>query len=350
MGYHFRNLVFEGGGVKGIAYVGALEVLQKKKILADVHRVGGTSAGAITATLVGLGYSVAEINEILWELDFNKFLDDSWGVVRDTGRLINEFGWYRGDFFRDWISERIADKTGSRHTTFRDLDHWIKEGRGFKHLYFLGTNLSTGYSEVFSHEHTPRWPIADAVRISMSIPLFFAARRSVRGDVYVDGGMLNNFPVKVFDRRKYVGAEHSLERDYYATHNKALDKQKGTKERGIVEYVYNQETLGFRLDTQAEIGTFRDHAEPPRHNVGDFFDFAGGLVRTLLNAQQSIHLHEDDWHRTVYIDTLDVGATDFNLSDEKKKALVKEGEKGAKAYFKWFDNPPPGEKPWNQPT
>jgi NTE family protein len=70
----------------------------------------------------------------------------------------------------------------------------------------------------------------------------------------------------------------------------------------------------------------------------------------LLNAQQSIHLHEDDWHRTVYIDTLDVGATDFNLSDEKKKALVKEGEKGAKAYFKWFDNPPPDEKPWNQPT
>jgi NTE family protein len=246
MGYHFRNLVFEGGGVKGIAYVGALEVLQKKKILADVRRVGGTSAGAITATLVGLGYSVADINEILWELDFNKFLDDSWGVVRDTGRLINEFGWYRGDFFREWISERIADKTGSKHTTFRDLDHWIKEGRGFKHVYFLGTNLSTGYAEVFSHEHTPRWTIADAVRISMSIPLFFAARRSVRGDVYVDGGMLNNYPVKVFDRRKYVGDDHSLERDYYATHNKALDKQKGTKERGIAEYVYNQETLGFR--------------------------------------------------------------------------------------------------------
>jgi NTE family protein len=348
MGYHFRNLVFEGGGVKGIAYVGALDVLHRKRILADIVRVGGTSAGAITATLVALGFTVEEINRVLWDLDFTRFLDDSWGVVRDTERLIREFGWYKGDFVREWISARIAEKTGSGHTTFRDLDHFITQGRGgFRHLYVLGTNLSTGFAEVFSHEHTPRSPIADAVRISMSIPLFFTARRSIRGDVYVDGGMLNNYPVKLFDRRKYVGEEHAVEREYYALHNEQLGKRKETKGRGIVDYVYNQETLGFRLDTRAKIAMFRDHAEPPVHHVGDFFDYAGGLVRTLLNAQESTHLHQDDWHRTVYIDTLDVGATDFDLSDDHKKKLVAEGKKGAKSYLAWFDDP--DEEPWNRP-
>jgi len=53
----FRNLVFEGGGVKGIAYVGAMEVLEEKGILGDVRRVGGTSAGAINAVLLAAGYS-----------------------------------------------------------------------------------------------------------------------------------------------------------------------------------------------------------------------------------------------------------------------------------------------------
>ena len=61
MAYHFKNLVFEGGGVKGIAYVGALEVLEKEGILQDVERVAGTSAGAMMAVLVGLRYSVAEV-------------------------------------------------------------------------------------------------------------------------------------------------------------------------------------------------------------------------------------------------------------------------------------------------
>lgn len=57
MDYHFKNLVFEGGGVKGIAYAGALEILDKEGILQNIERVAGTSAGAMMAVLVGLRYS-----------------------------------------------------------------------------------------------------------------------------------------------------------------------------------------------------------------------------------------------------------------------------------------------------
>ena len=121
MPYHFRNLVFEGGGVKGIAYVGAMKVLEEKNILPKIQRVGGTSAGAINAALVALGFTNAEQRDILWKLDFKNFLDDSWGVFRDTERLINKFGWYKGDFFHQWISPAAitAHRNQGSHTLFQ---------------------------------------------------------------------------------------------------------------------------------------------------------------------------------------------------------------------------------------
>lgn len=339
MSYHFRNLVFEGGGVKGIAYVGALEVMEERGIPDGIQRIGGASAGAINAILMGLGYDLEETRELLWELDFNRFMDDSWGVIRDTSRLLHQFGWYRGDFFRGWIAERIAVKTGNGESTFADL----KRGGGFRDLFFIGTNISTGYAEVFSHEHTPGMAVADAVRISMSIPLFFVARRNLRNDLFVDGGMLDNYPIKLFDRRRYVEAHCLDDRGYYVEHNAASELVEGNP----AEMVFNQETLGFRLDSAREIDVFRGQSEPPRHDVDDFFDYARALVRTLLNAQQSQHLHSDDWHRTVYIDSLGVGTTEFDLSDAQKEALVESGRQHTLAYFEWFDE---ADDAWNAPA
>lgn len=332
MDYNFHNLIFEGGGVKGIAYLGAIEVLNQKGIMDRIERVGGTSAGAINAILIGLGFTPEETRSILWSLDFNQFMDDDWGVVRDTERLIEQYGWYKGDFFRSWIGKLIREKTGNSETTFADIES-LKEKKNFKSLYFMGTNLSTKFSEVFSAEHTPRMCLADAVRISMSIPLFFAAKRSARGDVYVDGGVLDNYPIKLFDREKYVATGHALIPDYYARVNSEL----APLERAISPYVYNKETLGFRLDTKEEIAVFRDQAEPPHEKIDNFFEYAWSLVSTIMDAQQNAHLHSDDWQRTIYIDTLGVKTTEFDLSDAKKKALVQSGKDGAEAYFTWFD-------------
>ena len=83
--------------------------------------------------------------------------------------------------------KHIKKKLGDPNATFTDL----KEA-GKPDLYVYGTNLSTRFGEVYSFEHTPHERIADAVRISMTIPLFFAAVRNARDDVYVDGGVLNN--------------------------------------------------------------------------------------------------------------------------------------------------------------
>lgn len=337
----FRNLVFEGGGVKGIAYVGAMAVLEEKKILKEIKRVGGTSAGAINAVLVACGFSNAEQRKILAEMDFNRFMDDSTGFLRDAKRLVDLFGWHKGDYFREWIGELISKKMGSPNATFTDFQIAARPD-----LYLVGANLSTGFAEVFSAEHTPTMRVLDAVRISMSLPLFFAAVRNVRGDVYVDGGLLNNYPIKLFDRAKYIENEGAARKTtYYDAENTRFLKGE-YKNRS--PYIYNKETLGFRLDSEREIGAFRYGNVEVERRIDDFFDYTKALLKTTLNAQETMHLHSDDWHRTIYIDTLGVATTDFDLSTKIKNDLVKSGREHTKAYFDWFEKAPKTEAPINR--
>jgi NTE family protein len=340
----FKNLVFEGGGVKGIAYVGALQALEDRGAMEEIVRVGGTSSGAINAVLLATNHSSREQQKILQEMDFNLFMDNSWGMARDAQRLLNDFGWHKGEYFRSWIGDLIASKLGSANATFTDF-HLM----GCKELYLIGANLSTGFGEVFSREHTPTMRVVDAVRISMSLPLFFSAVRNVRGDVFVDGGLLLNYPIKLFDREKYIDegdrAKAARRTDYYKAENDLFLKD-SYKERS--PYVYNRQTLGFRLDSKREIAALRYGDVTVVNRIDDIFGYARALLKTALNVQEMIHLHNDDWHRTVYIDTLGVGTTDFDIEAKRKKALVKSGRKHTDEYFEWFDKATGKAKPVNR--
>lgn len=338
----FKNLVFEGGGVKGIAYVGALEVLQTRGVLTGVRRVGGTSAGAINALIHALGYDVAEQRKILEDTEFQKFMDDSWGIIRDIRRLTSDFGWHKGDFFNNWIGKLIEKSLGNRRATFQDL-----RDSGRPDLYVIGTNLSTGFAEVFSAERQPEMELCQAVRISMSIPLFFAAvRYGQRRDVYVDGGVQLNFPIKLFDRMRYIDPAEdqgaARETEYYQAENIRFQLERPNRS----PYIYNRQTLGLRLDRAEEIGLFRYDEPLKGETIKSFSDYARCLIGALLNAQENSHLHSDDWQRTVYINTLNVGTIDFDLSSETQQLLVEQGRNGIARYFEWFDNP--AERPVNR--
>lgn len=332
MSYHFKNLIFEGGAARGIAYLGAIKVLEDKGILQSIERVGGTSAGAINALLLGLNYSLSEMKEILLDLPFQVFLDDSFGIIRDTCRTIRKFGWYKGDYFYNWISERIKEKTGNPKSTFKDLNE-NKEHNSFKDMYFIGANLSTGFAEVYSHESEYfDMCIADAVRISMSIPLIFAAKRNPQKDVIVDGGLLNNYPIKLFDRKKYI-AKYMKKTPYYDKDN---EKLKGRERKN--PYAYNKESLGFRLDKLDEINVFKYIKEPEHKEIKSLISYFRRLISTSFNIQANIHLHNDDWDRTIYIDTLDVSSFDFDMDPSKKNELINSGIKYTKEYFDKYNN------------
>jgi NTE family protein len=331
----FRNLVFEGGGVKGIAYVGAMQVLSQRGLLEDILRVGGTSVGAIHALMVALGYDIHAQREIVGSVDFRRFMDHSFGFIRDFRRLWKAFGWHKGDFFYDWAGSLVQERLGTAQATFRDL-----HDAGRPDLYVIGTNLSTGYAEAFSVERFPDMPLAAAVRISMSLPLFFAAKRfGPREDVYVDGGVMLNYPVKLFDRQRYIDipAEADAVRftDYYNRENARFLLQRP----GRSPYVYNRQTLGLRLDTAEEIGLFRYDEPPQGKTIKTFPTYARALIAAFMQVQENQHLHSDDWQRTLYINTLDVKTTDFDLPDQQKTALIMEGIKGAETYLQWFENP-----------
>ncbi len=234
----FRNLVFEGGGVKGIAYAGAIAVLEEKGILPDIRRVAGTSAGAITAALLALGASSQSVQEIVGGTDFREFMDNSWGVLRDIFRLVKKYGWYKGDKFAEWMKQQIFALTGGQaDMTFGQLAGLAADDdeTPYRELWMVASNLSMQSPQVFSAETTPDVPIWRAVRMSMSIPLFFASV-DYEARVMVDGGVTWNYPVDLFDDFEYLapGDEAFFSAVDYPT------KRSET-------HVYNKQTLGLRV-------------------------------------------------------------------------------------------------------
>ena len=330
----FKNLVFEGGGVKGIAYAGALEVLEAQKILAEIQRVAGTSAGAITAALVALGASSKDVAEIVGGTRFREFMDDSFGVVRDVNRLVEHYGWFKGDAFSDWMRKQVYSLCGDAEITFAELENRARQGSNLKELFVVGTNLTLQMPTVYSAEATPDFPVWEATRISMSIPLFFAAMFQQK-QVLVDGGVTWNYPLDLFDDRKYVDPNDPWKPPTVGYPTKYDDN-----------HIYNQQTLGFRVDTQDEIKAEKESWRLPPAKIDGFVDYIKALVGYMGDMANKMHLHDNDWHRTVAIDAAGVRSTEFDLSDQKVAALVANGRQSAGDYFKWFDDP--GAQPLNR--
>lgn len=328
--YPFKNLVFRGGGMKGTAYTGALEILEKEGILQQIKRVAGSSVGAITATLVSFNLSFSETLELIESLDFkqvpqlrseNRESEPEWlpkflskEIMKITGdfeavqRLMTKYGWYSSEYFNNWIKKIIANYCdGNPDATFQDFRNF-----GHKDLFVVSANMSKLEISIFSADSTPNFPVAQAVRMSMSIPLYFEVMRYNgekfgEGDYYVDGGLLKNYPLHIFDHPKYQ--ENNV---WY--------------ENGV-----NWETLGFYLYTNAE-------KVSETKKIENFKDFISHLYESYNISLQIAEIDNNpiDQKRSVRIDTLGVSSTDFHLTknDQKFIDLVDEGRKATINYLK----------------
>jgi NTE family protein len=306
MMYPFENLVFEGGGVKGLAFCGAIKALEEKGIMKNVKRLTGSSAGAITAGLLACGYSSDEILEELKDKDFNDFKDDEFGIFRDAKRLMTEYGFYAGKEFYNWYGHLLRKKTDSSDIIFREVFE-----RFDKELIITGACLNRRETHYYNKERNAEMPVRDAVRISMSIPLFFSAV-DWQGDLLVDGGVLNNYPIWIFD------GEYSCD-------------PKGRHAEP------NSKTLGLKLLTEEEV----EETVSGQHFSNDIYnlkDFTLSLVDCLLSQIDKLHLKAGDWDRTIAINTRHIKTTQFDLSQEEKDLLLGEGRKGAEKFFSWYDS------------
>jgi NTE family protein len=314
----YRNLVMEGGGIKGIAYGGALLELEKKGILQNITRVAGTSAGAIQACLLSVGYSPKEIIEIVNQTPIETFNDDGF-VAKGTKRLFKEYGWFKGESFLKTMENVIFQRTGNANLTFEEL-HRLAEATPFRDLYVTGTNLTDQTLVVFSHETYPKMRIADAVRISMSIPLYYKSiwideegtvyeepSTNKKCSLFVDGGLMLNYPIDIFDKAKYVNSTGEDE-------------------------IFNEQTIGLRLEKCIQI----DHLMAKKdgaatQNISDlnsYMDALGGLMMRNVNAP-----NVRDLERTIYINDNGLSARVRKVPDHEKQMMMTAGQQAVIEFF-----------------
>lgn len=311
----YKNLVFEGGGIRGISYAGAIKALEENGKLAGIERTAGSSVGALAALMVSLGYTAAEIDSLMVSLRLQSFNDGRYFFIGGQNRLRKRFGWYRGDKFEHWVERLVAAKTGDPYTSFAALAAAQQTNHAFKQFYCTGTDLSRQQAAVFGVETTPAMRLSTAVRISMSIPLYFEAvlldddyrrLRSVRDadncHVWVDGGLLLNYPIGVFDSCPHT-PRHVCCR----------------------EGIANPYTLGLKLERPEQIGNYaKDSLLAPfkvtslKAYIASFYNIAFETLNGAANLQA-------ERGRTVYISTAHISPRIRRISPEQKKLLYQNG-------------------------
>lgn len=302
-----RNLVFEGAGIRGIAYAGVISELEARNILQPIEKVGGTSSGAIVALTIALGYSGNEVGNIITGTNFKKFNDGSYLFIGGINRTNKYFGWYRGNRFENWLEKIIDQKTGNADITFEEL-----HAKGFKDLYITGTCLNKQQLIVFSYETYPKMKVKDAVRISASIPLYFEAvfidkdgklvrhpKQKPGLDIMVDGGFTGNFPIKMFDS--------SAKR--------------------------NLATLGFRIDSDDQVKSDQELKNIAPMPVGNFKQYMNAFYNMVIENLNRQQLTQEDWQRTVSISDGKIGPRIRKLSKEEINILIGNGRKAMKNYL-----------------
>ncbi|MDQ6844416.1 MAG: patatin-like phospholipase family protein [Bacteroidota bacterium] len=322
--YRYKNLVLEGGGVRGLAYAGALEVLEQKSILQDIENVAGSSAGAIAGLMISLGYNSVEIDSILQNLKIQQFNDgkDIFGKIK---RVKKEYGLFKGDKFEKWLGQIIAYKTGDPNTTFFDLHQRHLNNKTFKDFYCTGTNISRQQLEILSWKTWPKMQLKTAVHISGCIPFYFkpVAIDSIGNEIpikntltdfnlYVDGGMLCNFPINMFDS--------------------SLDGRNPLISENVL---YNHETLGLKLEREKQVEEFEENktaiAPYQIKNMREYTSAVMNLMMEKLNRNPANLSNEKG--RTIYISYGEISGRPRKISQEEKKILHDNGFAAAVQFF-----------------
>jgi NTE family protein len=293
------DAVFEGGGVKGIGLVGAVEATVEHGY--RFQNVAGTSAGAIVAALVAAGYTPAELKSVLQTVDYSKFLDkdfvDKIPIVGPALSVVLEKGIYAGRYLEEWLRELLAAK-GKR--TFSDLILPDYEQERYRYrLQVIAADVSRGKLlklpwDIRDYGENPDdLEIARAVRMSASIPFFFEPIEiSAGGETcyVVDGGVLSNFPVWLFDSV------------------------------GVPEWP----TFGYKLV---------DPSEGRPHTVTGPLTLLSALFSTMMEAHDARYIEDKNFVRTICIPTLGVRTTEFDITPPQKDALYQAGRKAASDFF-----------------
>jgi len=191
-----NTLCFSGGGIKALAFIGALEHLLEKNIFAleDIKTFVGSSAGSMLSFLLNIGWKINEIKAFLLNFNFEKLISEINSLA-----LFETYGIQDGNKLQLLFIKFLENKFQVKDITFEELYQ-----RTNKKIIVIGTNLTKSEEAVFSYKTTPKFSVVLALRISSSIPLIFKPIK-YENELYVDGGIVNNFPLNHCSKKTTIG-------------------------------------------------------------------------------------------------------------------------------------------------
>ena len=293
----YADLVCKGGGVKGIALVGALLYFEECGYI--WKKVAGTSVGAIVASLVAVGYTAKEIYDIMLKIDYHKFADkntlQSIPLIGPPISLFYSKGIHAGDYVENFLSEKFEQK-GKKY---------------FKDIYENGeSKLKVIASDVTRHKlivlpddlveyniNPMEFEIAKAVRMSLSIPFFFEPvilNKKGNPSYIVDGGLLSNFPIWIFD---------------------VSDRPRWP-------------TFGLNLYNNVQSSNSNHHG---------LISYLMDVIETSLSTSEEIYFKDCDCVRIVNIPTLGISTINFDITKEEMTSLFNSGYNSAKSFLETWD-------------
>ena len=311
------DLVLEGGGVKGIGLVGAYSELTDAGY--SFHRIAGTSAGAIVGALIAAGMGTEPLKTVMRAVDYGRFQDEGFidhlGLVGKGASVLFEKGIYEGHYLVEWL-DGLLNTLGMR--TFGDLriddpNSSLPPEKAYK-LVVMTSDVTRGELVRLPWDYgdyglkADDQLVADAVRASMSIPFFYEPVRFTGRDqagklvksYMVDGGMLSNFPIEVFDRTD------------------------GKPPRWP--------TFGIKLSAKPTSPVLH------RFDVKGTLGLARAMVGTMTNFHDQMHINDPSvLARTMFVDAGQVKATDFDIDEPTQDMLFTNGKSGAQEFLKGWD-------------
>lgn len=337
----FKHAAFKGGGVKGTAYVGVIKVLERFGLLSQIDTFIGASAGGLTAAFLGLGVPAAKIDSILASFTADEVLDGN-DFVSKISNFVKTHGFDTGEGLLEWFMAQLKELKIDPEITLAQHRDQVKDGApNKKEIILIGTNITTGQRVVISADTMPDCRIADAVRITTSIPGFFNPiyvelddnnhvifdtdeqgrkhlrysyeqdRNNSRQVCLVDGGLIDNIGN---DLKNIMGIQNSLMMVFYLLKMKDLPLEEQAR--------LNEELIGrcqlFTSENKSQITRKRDRF---RNKLASFVAHTQMLIEGNEEGRQQ---HRDE---RAAIKATSALANEAQMATQKQHALIQQNKK-----------------------
>jgi len=263
-----KNLALGGGGIFGYAEMGALSELLKYKDHLDLTSISGTSVGSIVATLYAIGYSIDELNAIIFDMNFDTLIrDNSIPYIN----LYEKFGMYEAKKLEDEIERLIMNKMNIKQCTFSQIE---------MNLTVVATNISHQKAVFFNKTTYPKMVVSKAIRMSISYPIVMMPVL-FEDDYWGDGGEFVNYP--------------------------------------IINFPPNEETIGITFAAHNEN---RDGTLKSKVFIKNVIDYFKSVATTMSRSAYISQLTPEYLGRSIVVQiTDDISSTQFNITTEQKKNM-----------------------------